>query len=449
MPTPLRITVWRLAGWAMLLALLPGSQPAAAGAAPAAASAGNRVTFRDDQTFLVNGKPFFPVGLYYVFSEIADPTGQQLAELRDLGFNYIFYHGQPKFDELDRIAKAGLLVHYRPPGALHSQLDGLEEFVRQTKSHPAILLWEMDDEPVLNKTSFEDSKRGCELMKRLDPDHPILVNQSPGPTELNHDELVKWASICHINGFDFYPIPMSRPESWGVCLVARWSQSIAAMGDIVRDFQRAVPGKPVLPVLQAFSFDPVKYGHAGYPTPEQSRFMAYHVVIRGAKGISYYGQIRVSAPNSAVSVPPKISRDPVQAAAAFAKACELNDWFWAQFKPVLKEIGSMTPVFAAREVAWELPKGREPVQTISGWDRKMEYSLRLVGNTKVILLVNPSRRPVRIEVTLPAFAGATVHCWHERRTLPADAQGVFADDVEPFGVRVYSSAPADVVLANP
>src|SRR5688572_9082883 len=85
-----------------------------------------RVTIRDDQMLLVNGEPFFPIGLYYTEKERADPSGEALKELRGIGFNSIFAYGEPNLGELDRAAAAGLRVQFGPPGGLHDSFDKLE-----------------------------------------------------------------------------------------------------------------------------------------------------------------------------------------------------------------------------------------------------------------------------------------------------------------------------------
>jgi hypothetical protein len=300
--------------------------------------------------------------------------------------------------------------------------------------------------------SLDDTRRGCERLHRLDPDHPILVNHSCGPTQITREQAGQWGEICDITGFDFYPVPLSRLSTWGECILVGWNHSIGVMGDLTEKFGRWVPGKPVLPVLQAFCEEPLEYGKAGYPTPQQSRFMAYHVVIRGAKGISYYGQARVSRPSTAVSIPPRIDKDTGKAAADFARARELNDWFWGEFRPVVRELGAMAPVFAARE-AVRTPRGDAPagVAYREGEPPErggVEVSLRQLGDVKVLLLVNNHGAPARIRVVVPGFAKQTVYCWHENRKVTADAAGRFVDDVEAWGVRVYSTAPLEAVLGG-
>jgi len=75
------------------------------------AAGANSVTIREDKKLLVDGVPFFPIGLYYAEEEIADETGAGLAELRAMGFNTLFFHGGiAQKPALDRIAAAGLRV---------------------------------------------------------------------------------------------------------------------------------------------------------------------------------------------------------------------------------------------------------------------------------------------------------------------------------------------------
>src|SRR4051794_10960771 len=76
-----------LASWRVVLILL-----CAATFHVAAASAfANKVTIREDKTLLVDGKPFFPIGLYYAEDEIADASGNLLKDLHETGFNTVFF----------------------------------------------------------------------------------------------------------------------------------------------------------------------------------------------------------------------------------------------------------------------------------------------------------------------------------------------------------------------
>ena len=57
---------------------------------------------------------------------------------------------------------------------------------------------------------------------------------------------------------------------------------------------------------------------------------------------------------------------------------------------------------------------------------------------QVVLVVNRSERRASVRLSVPPLAGKKIHVWHERRTLAADAAGMFADELEPFAVRVYA-----------
>lgn len=406
-----------------------------------------RVTLRDDLAFLVNDKPFFPIGLYYVNEELADPAGRGLRELREMRFNYVFYAGEPRLDQLDRVAKNGLYIHYRPPGSLYANHDTLDKTVAAVVKHPAMLWWEMEDEPVLNKVDFEKSREGYALMKKLDPDHPILVNHWPNPKYITFDDINKWSAICDINGFDFYPVPLKHWEIKPEFNPDNWKHSIGIMGRFTDRWYKAAPTKPVVVVLQAWSWDPLKYGKDGYPTNDQSRFMAYQSIIRGAKGISYYGIRTVSAPHTAACVPAEIDPDPVKAKADFAKAKELNTWFWSYFPPVVRELSAMSPVFVARDANW-----KAEVKIVGDSKTKpeeIELRVKQVGDNAVMLVVNDSDTPATVEFTAPPFKDATVHAWLDKREIKADPAGRFRDRLEPYSTRVYSNKAMRDALPSP
>src|SRR5436190_22241929 len=173
----------------------------------ASASLANKVTIRDDRALLVDKEPFFPIGLYYPDEEIADETGALLKDLRATGFNTIFFHAPEGATpatkaKLDRIAAAGLHTQFRPPGDLLGEYDKLKKAVAMFKDHPAMLLWEHSDEPVVNNTKFEQLEPGYKLMKQLDPDHPVLMVEYP---YWNREaELKRMATACDVYAFDKY-----------------------------------------------------------------------------------------------------------------------------------------------------------------------------------------------------------------------------------------------------
>lgn len=406
-------------------------------AAPAPVELPTRVTMRADLAFLVNGRPFFPIGLYYVPEEIADPSGNGLADLREMGFNYIFYNGTDP-GEMARLARSGLLVHYRPAGSLNAGLDRLPAIVESVRSHLPLFCWEIEDEPTLNKVDFDRTRAGCARLKQLDPDHPILVTHD---TYISRAELRRWGGICDINGFDFYPVPLTHwwYGSLGLPVIrSSGYHTIGVMGQLTAAWGRSVPGKPVLPVLQAFSWDPGKYGEHGYPTPAQLRFMAYQVVIAGARGISFYGRVRTAAPSSAGLLAPN-GLDPRKGERQLERARRLNGEFWTRVRPVIRELADMAPVFAALDAGWKPAVIRRfDTPDMPGL---LESRLKQLPNGGwVLLLVNDSPAPCGARIRLPRTkAGGGVCRWMPDGTLLLKDRREFTDSLEPFGVRIYAS----------
>ena len=89
--------------------------------------------------------------------------------------------------------------------------DGSWWLVREFRSHPAVYFWELEDEPVLNHIDFEASKRGYDLVKKIDPDHPVICTQWPDP-ELPPATWKQWATASDVAAFDWYPVPLKRWE---------------------------------------------------------------------------------------------------------------------------------------------------------------------------------------------------------------------------------------------
>lgn len=409
---------------------------------PIAPAFANKVTVREDRILLSDGKPFFPIGLYYAEEEIADPSGALLKDLRAAGFNTVFFHatatdplGPETKAQLDRIAAAGLRTQFRPPGALLDSFDVLEKTVAVYKDHPAMLFWEHGDEPLVNNVAFERCEPGYRLMKRLDPDHPVLLVQFPDWKR--EPELKRFGTICDVYAFDKYPIPLKRWWHQGADIPPRFTHSVAVMGQLTQWWRELVPGKPVLAVLQAWNRRPHEDGPAGYPTTAESRFMAYHSVIRGASGLLYYGKMRVSQPHTPSGIPYEINPDPKVLDQQFAEARALNDAFWSEFKHVVKELDGMTPVFTAKDADWTPEVALAAVTPTKPGQIELRVK-QPPGGGFVILLVNASEHPATITLTSPRFAGRPVLARHAGLEFQTDPAGTFTDHLEPFDVRLYS-----------
>ncbi len=364
-----------------------------------------KVTIRDDRTLLVNGEPFFPNGLYYARDQIADASGDGLRALRDMGFNSVFVDGDiESVDDLDRIHRAGLYVCCRPGGRLYSQFQHLKTIVAIYGAHPALLFWEMDDEPVLNHVPLEETKQGCQLVRAIDPFHPILCNQWLS-TMAEEQEMRDWGQLADVYGFSCYPVPSARWGSRMRLVEEGWPHSIAVVGTQTRAWRSYAPGKPIVPVLQAWAWNCLEDGDAAYPSLHEARFMTYQAVIQGANGLHHYGVVNPTRPHLACGIPPVLREDLDRTHADFEEAQWRNRIFWTYYSSVVEEIARMGAVFTSRDSEWR--PGPLPAS--------IEYRVKHHDGMNVILLVNASAEPVALRI-----------------------EGVTDEVVEGFGVRVYS-----------
>ena len=394
-----------------------------------------KVSFRDDHTVLVGGEPFFPIGLYYCAEEFEDETGKLLAHLRGYGFNTLGYYrwGTPNTKkELDRAHAAGFKVWVRGQDGFDLAIPGAEKGalaqVRALRTHPALLFWEFQDEPILNKVSVEGSRKGYELVKKEDPDHPMLVVEWPGATDRFH----LWKGIGDVFATDLYPIP--RKRGYGRLP----NHDITQMKDYIAALKKGYGDKPVLLVLQAWAWEPLNDGEKGYPTVRESRFMAYQAVIHGAKGLHYYGQVHCTKPNSAASLWSE-AKDPAKAKKEFAECQRLNGLFWERHKPFFRELEKASTIFVLRDA-----KAADAV-TVTKQDPagdRIESVTKQGAKGPVLLTVNADDKARTATFRLPAGARDVkeVHVLFENRKL-AVKDGEFADKFEPYDTHVYSTEP--------
>ena len=387
------------------------------------------VTFRADHTFLVNGRPFFPLGLYYCAEEFEDPSGKLLQELKGYGFNTAGYYryGNPSWrEELDRAHRLGLKVWVRghngfaldTPAAEKAALDQ----VRNLREHPALLIWEFEDEPLYNKVSIAAARKGHALVKREDPHHPLLTVEWPGAVH----RLAEWKGLGDVFAVDLYPIPRSR--GYGRLP----NKDITQMRDYLAALRAAHGEKPFLLVLQAWAWEPLKDGAKGYPTPHENRFMAYQAVIHGAKGLFYYGQLRCTRPNPAAALA-SASKEPQVQQTEFARCQELNRAFWTAHRPLFRELSQATALFVLEDAPATRTLVASPAVTA------LEGRTKQQGAHLYHLVVNASDQPQRVTYQLPpGVRAATIHVLFEGRTLPV-ANGTFTDEFRPYDVHVYAT----------
>lgn len=323
-----------------------------------------RVYIDEKNRLIVDGKPFFPLGLYL------GPTEEEhLKRIADAGFNTILCYGYGVGSTpeayMERARKYGLKVIYSIkdfyegtayfPETGKSGLELAKEYVEKLREHPALLAWYINDE--LPISYIPKLTEMYELIKKLDPNHPQfqVLYQIP--------DLELYYNCTDVMGVDPYPIP-SRP----IMMVSDWTSSA------VKAMRNA---KPVWVVPQIF--DPSVYNpnmSPREPTFEEKKNMFYQALINGAKGLiaySYFDLLRVSGGKDA----PK----------------EIFEKRWQEVSNIVGEIKKLIPTLLGGEDIPHL-QGKTP-------DSKALFKGILYQNKLYILVANITTESVSFTLLLP------------------------------------------------
>ncbi len=260
----------------------------------------------------VNGRPFFPVGFWYMGS----PSG--LEELGQTDFNAVQRGGSagaidlmqkfmdeaqannlmviPSLENMGARHESGqssMICHVKCQmiysaqrgdstydgrsrkfeEAFERDLPAILDGVKTLKDHPALLAWYTFDEPA-NKNYFALYKQGRELTRRvneLDGYHPVYMMGMQGIKTADED--TDW---CDIMGHDPYWVPARREKSQ-IDYVSWLTRRMRQLGDEER--------KPIWMILIA---ERIAASYKRYVNAREQRCQTYLALIAGARGIIYY-----------------------------------------------------------------------------------------------------------------------------------------------------------------
>ena len=252
------------------------------------------------------GKSRFPIGMYELPSD-----EDALFEMVKGGVNLFRCGNRADLDRLERLGVMG----WMPLGVQSGASPELRKRIEAVAGHPALAVWEGPDEIVWTYTAYSFLERvagftredwnnevpkavqyaasqsdvinpaihsGIQLIRELDPNGlPFWINEAADSDVGYARETIDSVDIV---GCDYYAVRGSGTDLLSVGrLVDRWD----AIGY----------GRPVWMVLQGFSWHAIKPERALlYPSFEESRFMAYDSIVRGAKGIFYWGTNTIDDP---------------------------------------------------------------------------------------------------------------------------------------------------------
>jgi len=393
----------------------------------AASRNGAVVTINSDLVLVVNGEKVFPIGF-----TTGPPPGAKTPEgkngMRELAnAGGVFMRtgsagGRPWNSEtiarekqwMDAAAKNGMycwpfLRELASIGSQNTKREAmLREVVNRFKNHPGLLVSKGADEPEWGNLPVEQLPRAHQIIKQLDPHHPIVTIQAPRGTV---ESLRPYNVASDIIGMDIYPL--GYPPGGHSLLT---NKNLSLVGDHTRIIMEVADGKlPVWMVLQVAWSGVVKPGKTlRMPTFPEERFMTYQAIINGARGVLFFGG------NLTKAMSPEDAK------------LGWNWTFWGRvLRPVVEEIGRNSPLHPALVA----PNSKLAVKIEAG--SGIEFCVREVGDELFILACKAEGSVERVKFSgLPESVGVGELLYESPRKVEAKG-GRFTDWFAPYEVHVY------------
>jgi hypothetical protein len=391
------------------------------------AQTGSVVTVTADNILVINGRKVFPIGFSPGPPNNSQiPTGgDALQELRDAGALLFRMSQTTDWDStvisnqtaaLDWANQHGMFcwVNLRELSKFAAGDTTTEAALRNIvdtfRNHPALGLWKNFDEAWWGGVSVADLQRGYAVIKQEDTNHPIVQTHAPRGTL---QDLQPYNVAADILALDIYPV--GYPPGTDSLLT---NKEISMVGDWTDFLGQVANGQKETWMIEQIGWSGVTPPSKTlrFPTFQQERFMAYEAIIRGARGLMFFGG------NIAATLTPQDA------------ALGWNWTFWNDvLKPVVKQLGDNSLLAGALVTT----NSTLPI-TMSGTTfPDVEFCVREVP--PYLYLLACKREGATIQVTfsgLPTWA-TTGELLYESPRIVSVAGGQFTDWFGPFEVHAY------------
>jgi len=370
-----------------------------------------------DNTLLVDGERFFPIGIYAI-----PKSDKPFRELAEAGFNLVRCGSK---EQLDGAHEYGLKAWVSLGGRLDLSKETaerkgwIEARINELKEHPALLTWESMDEPSWTwkdpgqeRASAEGLAQGHKLVKELDPGHLLWINHAPRNT---WKTLAKFSQNVDIIACDVYPViaeDIDAEKTYAIMPNGKQTdlanQTISCVGEYVDKLKKAAGGKKAAwLVAQGFAWDNKQNpDNPRYPTYEEMRFMAYNAIIHGVNGILYWGTHTMPQPSE----------------------------HWTNLKRVVRELGDLSAVLASATIANSMSLEYEEMGF--SIDSGVEVLVKEHEGVIYMFAANTTVGPAKVTFSNLPFSARSLDVLPERRNLDISGNS-FQDNFEPYAVHVY------------
>lgn len=380
-----------------------------------------RCTLRDDGTTLIDGVPFFPIGIYGVspYPSNGFDLNRAFADLKAAGFNF----AQSYFDGR---TDAFLAAAEKHGFKLWVGVDGPDERLLDVERHsPAILAWYVGDDTAMYYTP-EELRDRSDSLRAVDPTR--LSTQADVVSAPEVSNYLFYADGTDAFLPEIYPFRRDEPE-WGERSIAA---TLRDMRISRRDAALAGDGpKAIWPILQSFK----GWGWTRFPTFRELNATSFAALVAGANGIVWYtygDQVEPerNLPNYGSCANPEV---------------------WKNLTTVSQRIASLQTILVERT----RPELQPTATVLNGPELDPLGGPSVVSLLKVsdgqitVVAVNASPEPVEVRFDFSATAPdgqiPVERLFEDGATATLDG-GFLVDRFEGFDVRVYRW-PAPATLA--
>ena len=367
-------------------------------------------TLRDDGMTLIDGKPFFPIGLYAVCAR--EFNGNSLDNafkgLKDGGFNFAQTYGKayaPGFFEAAAKYGIKLWVGSRFPDA---------KFLNRGIKVPEILAWYLGDDTSGHETP-QELRDYHDAVKAIDPTR--LTCQADGVGAASKvSSYARYVTGTDVFMPEIYPVRQHEGDISDKTCVA---DVVRTMEKIKRDVADYGDGRArgCWPILQWFK----GWGNwHHFPTREQLFATSFAAIIHGGHGITwytyggFYDKKRKKYNEGVTSAPER-----------WKAICDLATWLKELTPALVTRTGKQPPPAEIVSGAKLDPLGQPSVTAL----------LKRCGGEVFLIAVNAAPEDARARFRIEGVAGKA-EVMKESRTVKCPG-GVLEDDFKPFAVHVY------------
>lgn len=333
------------------------------------------VTLRDDGITLIDGKPFFPIGIYSVCKREFNGMSfdRAFSGLKEAGFNFAHTYGNsyaPDFLEAAKKYGFKLWVSARMPD---------RNFLDVGRWNPSIIAWYLGDDTSGHQTPQELSDNNA-AVKAVDPTR-LTCQADPIASDRFVSNYAGYVRGTDVFMPEIYPVRNDETDKTCVAETIRDMQRVASDVRMFGETNRTYACWPIIQYFKGWG------GWKHFPTKEQLFAMSWASIIHGAHGITWYTyggftDVKKGKYNEGITSTPER---------------------WKTISGLATKIKDLSPVLLERtpkdQPRVEIKSG--PAKDPLGENPSVTALLKRHGGKDYLFAVNASPEPVVADILLP------------------------------------------------